>query len=193
MGYRWRRYARRLGFNGLNATSPSNADGANGDPDGDGLINIYEYVNPSWTTTCDGQPCYRPGPDGFTQKQPRLVHHLGIGPGGCATLTAETDGITSTNPLDADTDNDGLNDSHEALTLLTDPTNVDTDGDGIDDGVEITGQYGTPPQASDPRNNNTDGDALMTVMKTRMGTVSLMQMRQTLLEERILVILITTG
>ena len=146
--------------NGLNATSASNADGANGDPDGDGLINIYEYVNPSWTTTCGGQPCYRPGPSGsYTETTTPCSPHLGIGPGGCATLTAETDGITSTNPLDSDTDNDGLNDSHEALTLLTDPTNVDTDGDGINDGVEINGQYGSPPQASDPRNNNTDGDA----------------------------------
>ena len=146
--------------NGLNATSPSNADGANGDPDGDGLINIYEYVNPSWTTTCGGQPCYRPGPTGsFTETTTPCSPHLGIGPGGCATMTAETDGVTSTNPLDSDTDNDGLNDSHEALTLLTDPTNVDTDADGINDGIEINGQYGFPAQASDPRNNNTDGDA----------------------------------
>ena len=84
---------------------------------------------------------------------------LGNRSGGCATLTAETDGVTSTNPLNADTDNDGLNDSHEALTLLTDPTNSDTDGDGINDGIEINGQYGFPAQSSDPRNNNTDGDA----------------------------------
>ena len=146
--------------NGLNATSPSNADGANGDPDGDGLINIYEYINPSWTTTCGGQPCYRPGPSGsFTETTTPCSPHLGIGPGGCATLTAEVDGITTTNPLDSDTDNDGLNDSYEALTLLTDPTNVDTDGDGVNDGIEVNGQYGVPPLASDPRNNNTDGDA----------------------------------
>ena len=146
--------------NGLNATSASNADGANGDPDGDGLINIYEYINPSWTTTCGGQPCYRPGPTGsFTETTSPCSPHLGIGPGGCATLTAETDGITTTNPLDSDTDNDGLNDSYEALTLLTDPTNSDTDGDGINDGTEINGQYGTPAQASDPRDNNTDDDA----------------------------------
>ena len=146
--------------NGLNATSASNADGANGDPDGDGLINIYEYINPSWTTTCGGQPCYRPGPDGsYTETTTPCSPHQGIGPGGCATLTAETDGITSTNPLDSDTDNDGLNDSHEALTLLTDPTNPDTDADGVNDGIEVNGQYGFPAQPSDPRNNNTDGDA----------------------------------
>jgi transglutaminase-like putative cysteine protease len=146
--------------NGLNATSASNADGYSGDPDGDGLINIFEYINPSWTTTCGGQPCYRPGPTGsFTETTTPCSPHLAIGPGGCATLTAETDGVTSTNPLDADTDNDGLNDSHEALTLLTDPTNSDTDADGINDGVEVNGQYGNPAQPSDPRDNNTDGDA----------------------------------
>ena len=146
--------------NGLNATSPSNADGANGDPDNDGLINIFEYINPSWDTTCGGQPCLQPGPDNpYTETISPCAPHQLIGPGGCATLTAETDGITSTNPNDSDTDNDGLNDSYEALTLRTDPTNSDTDYDGINDGVEVNGQYGNPPQASDPRNNNTDGDA----------------------------------
>ena len=146
--------------NGLNATSPSNADGANGDPDGDGLINIYEYINPSWETTCGGQPCLQPGPNNpFTETVSPCAPHQSIGPGGCATLTAETDGITSTNPNDADTDNDGLNDSYEALTLRTDPTNSDTDFDGINDGIEVNGQYGNPPQASDPRDNNTDDDA----------------------------------
>ena len=38
-------------------------------------------------------------------------------------------------------------------------TSSDTDSDGINDGVEVNGAYGNPPQASDPRNNNTDGDA----------------------------------
>ena len=53
-----------------------------------------------------------------------------------------------------------MNDSYEALILLTDPTSSDTDNDGIPDGVEVNGLYGNPAQASDPRNNNTDGDAL---------------------------------
>ncbi|MCS5536250.1 MAG: hypothetical protein NZ802_10385, partial [Candidatus Poseidoniales archaeon] len=48
--------------NGLDATSPSNDDGYGGDPDNDGLINIYEYTNPTWTTQCSGQDCWRPGP-----------------------------------------------------------------------------------------------------------------------------------
>tara|TARA_B100001093_G_scaffold265270_1_gene253660 strand:+ start:51789 stop:60722 length:8934 start_codon:yes stop_codon:yes gene_type:complete len=146
--------------NGLNATSASNNDGPNGDPDGDGLTNLMEYVNPSWNTMCGTSPCFRNGPDGaFTETTSPCDPVSGAGPGGCATLVAEVDGITSTNPQRADTDNDGLNDSYEALTLLTDPTSSDTDGDGISDGVEVNGAYGNPALASNPRDNNTDGDA----------------------------------
>jgi len=149
--------------NGLDPTDPSNNNGANGDPDSDGLINIWEYVNPSWTTNCGSQPCFRPGPPGSTAATETVSPCnpvQGIGPTGCLSLTAEVDGITTTNPNRADTDGDGLNDSYEALTLLTDPTSRDTDSDGIEDGVEVNGAYGNPPQASDPRNNNTDGDEL---------------------------------
>ena len=146
--------------NGLNATSPSNADGPNGDPDGDGLNNLLEYVNPTWDTMCGSIPCFRNGPNGATETTSPCDPVMNIGPGGCATYTAEVDGITSTNPQRIDSDNDGLNDSYEALTLLTDPTASDTDGDGIPDGVEVNGLYGNPAQASDPRNNNTDGDLL---------------------------------
>ena len=146
--------------NGLNATNPTNDDGPNGDPDGDGLTNLMEYVNPTWTTMCGASPCFRNGPDGLVTETTSPCDPVnGVGPGGCATFTAEVDGITSTNPQRADTDGDGLNDSLEALTLLTDPTSSDTDGDGINDGVEVSGQYGNPAQATDPRNNNTDGDA----------------------------------
>lgn len=146
--------------NGLNATSPSNADGPNGDPDGDGLNNLQEYVNPTWTTMCGSSPCFRNGPDGIVTETTSPCDPVqGIGPGACATYTAEVDGVTSTSPIRADTDGDGLNDSYEALTLLTDPTSADTDNDGISDGVEVNGAYGNPAQASDPRNNNTDGDA----------------------------------
>ena len=146
--------------NGLNATSPSGDDGPNGDPDNDGLINLMEFVNPTWTTMCGSSPCFRNGPDGIVTETTSPCDPVqGIGPGACATYTAEVDGITSTSPQRADTDGDGLNDSYEALTLLTDPTAADTDNDGISDGVEVNGAYGNPAQASDPRNNNTDGDA----------------------------------
>ena len=146
--------------NGLDPTVRTGSDGPNGDPDGDGLINIKEYVNPSWTTQNSGTPYFMPGAPNQqrTETESPCNPVLGIGPNGCATLTAEVDGVTSTNPQRADTDGDGLNDSYEALTLLTDPTDSDTDSDGISDGNEVNGQYGSPAQASDPRDNNTDDD-----------------------------------
>ena len=141
--------------NGLDPTSASGDNGSGGDPDGDGLINIYEYINPGWDSQCGGSDCFQPGP----------------GPGATATVTpcnplppsnclgtAEVDSFTQTDPLRADTDKDGVNDGDEAIGNLTDPTAADTDGDGISDGIEIGSTYGNPAQASDPRNNNTDGD-----------------------------------
>jgi hypothetical protein len=48
-----------------------------------------------------------------------------------------------TDPLNADTDGDGVNDGQEAGT---DPLNSDTDGDGVTDGQEKT-------DATDPNDN----------------------------------------
>ena len=150
--------------NGLSPVSNSNQDGTFGDPDQDGLINIYEYVNPTWGTrngsTFPPTQYFRPGPINMTATESPCNPILFLGPGGCQIFTAEVDGITSTDPMDNDTDDDGLNDSFEALILLTDPTALDTDSDGISDGNEVNGLYGEPPQGSDPRNNNSDGDFL---------------------------------
>ena len=43
--------------------------------------------------------------------------------------------------------------------MLTDRPHPTPASDGISDGVEVNSAYGNPAQASDPRNNNTDGDA----------------------------------
>ena len=55
-----------------------------------------------------------------------------------------------TDPLDQDTDDDGLGDNYELTTdipngnlYITDPLNPDTDGDGQTDGAEV--QNGTDP------------------------------------------------
>ena len=150
--------------NGLDPTSNSNQDGTYGDPDSDGLANIYEYVNPTWGTrngtTFPPTQYFRPGPLNMTATESPCNPVLLLGPGGCQIFTAEVDGITQTDPQNPDTDGDGLNDSFEALVLLTDPTSIDTDSDGIEDGTEVNATYGDPAQASDPRNNNTDGDHL---------------------------------
>jgi hypothetical protein len=59
-----------------------------------------------------------------------------------------------TDPLESDTDADGLGDGVELREYDTDPTTADTDGDEIDDGAEIS-DYGT-----DPTDSDTDSDRL---------------------------------
>jgi hypothetical protein len=63
---------------------------------------------------------------------------------------ADADGLTNadeiargTNPRDADSDGDGLDDGAEVNTYGTDPLNPDTDGGGVRDGLEI--HEGTNP------------------------------------------------
>ncbi len=143
--------------NGLNATNPTGIDGMMGDPDGDGLVNVQEYVNPSWTTTSSGTPYFVSGNPLIQQATENVNPCNPLF--GCLSQTASVDQDTDTDPWDNDSDNDGLEDGWEALFILTDPTAADTDGDGIDDGIEANvSTYGNPPQHSDPRNNNTDGD-----------------------------------
>ena len=52
-----------------------------------------------------------------------------------------------TDPLNADTDADGLGDEEEAATYRTDPLKADTDGDGVSDGDEV--RNGTDPLVPD--------------------------------------------
>ena len=59
-----------------------------------------------------------------------------------------------TDPKNADTDGDGLNDGEEYLTFKTDPLKADTDGDGLNDYDEVK-TYQTNPLVVD-----TDGDGL---------------------------------
>lgn len=66
--------------------------------------------------------------------------------------TDETE-VYLTDPLDADTDDDGLLDGVE-VSLGSDPLLVDSDGDSLSDGDEVN-LHGTDPQAKD-----SDGDEL---------------------------------
>ena len=79
-----------------------------------------------------------------------------------APLDADADGLTDdeeatlgTDPNDADTDDDGLDDATEVDTTLTDPLLPDTDGDGLLDGEELD------PWMTDPLLPDTDGDGLL--------------------------------
>ncbi|MDX1507019.1 MAG: S8 family serine peptidase [Woeseiaceae bacterium] len=77
------------------------------------------------------------------------------------SLDPDGDGLSNfqefqnlTNPNEADTDLDGLNDAEEVNTHLTDPRHPDTDRDGLSDGDEVS-IYGTNPLIPD-----TDGDGI---------------------------------
>jgi len=58
-----------------------------------------------------------------------------------------------TDPLDQDSDDDGLWDGDEVHNYYSDPLDVDSDLDGISDGVEVA-------QGSDPISGDSDGDAV---------------------------------
>jgi hypothetical protein len=60
-----------------------------------------------------------------------------------------------TDPLDSDTDDDGLTDGLEVISLGTDPGDPDSDDDGLSDGDEVD-VHGT-----DPLDSDSDGDGLL--------------------------------
>jgi hypothetical protein len=62
--------------------------------------------------------------------------------------------VQGTSPTDADTDDDGLGDGREIKTTHTDPISPDTDGDTLTDGDEVNTQH------TDPIKVDTDGDTL---------------------------------
>lgn len=78
----------------------------------------------------------------------------------------DNDGLTDTeeaeygsDPLNPDTDGDGLLDGAEVNTHETDPTNIDSDGDGITDSQELTG-FIRPDWITDPNDTDTDNDGI---------------------------------
>ena len=127
-----------------------------GDEDGDGLPDFYENEFAGNLTDLNG-------------------NEAGPGPG-AGTGDFDGDGLTdldeyeetSTNPIKADTDGDGLSDGVEtntgtyvsATNTGTDPKKSDTDKDGLADGVESnTGELVDEENTgTDPNNADTDGD-----------------------------------
>ncbi len=82
------------------------------------------------------------------------------------TDTQETTGSQNpypspaTDPKDADSDDDGLDDGTE-VKIGTDPNNPDTDGDGLTDGQEVKGSENSfPNPATDPLDPDSDNDGL---------------------------------
>ena len=68
--------------------------------------------------------------------------------------------LNPTDPLDPDTDGDGLNDGDEVNTFSTDPLNEDSDDDGLSDGQEVSA--GLDPLVSNV-GLDTDSDGLLDI------------------------------
>ncbi len=121
-------------------------DPNNADSDGDTLADIEEL----WTTFTDPSLATT---DGVTNDA--LADPDGDGLGNYAELAAGSD------PLVADTDDDGLDDGDEVNLYGTNPDNVDTDDDGLADGSEV--RLGTDPLDPDTDDDGTlDGDEVYT-------------------------------
>ncbi len=77
-------------------------------------------------------------------------------------LTDVIEGLLETDPNDADSDDDGLDDRIEVMELGTNPTADDSDGDGLKDKIEVEGFIdGNGVQRYlDPLLQDTNGDGL---------------------------------
>ncbi len=67
----------------------------------------------------------------------------------------------SLDPLNPDTDGDGLTDGDEIFKYKSDPTKIDTDGDGLKDGDEIWRFRTDPLRADSDKDELNDGDEVL--------------------------------
>jgi parallel beta-helix repeat protein len=132
---------------GDNPTDPGLAD-----TDGDGLC---DGPNAVADTCAAGEDRNANGAqdDGETDPNDADTDDGGVSDGD-EVLRDATDPLAPTDDVGGDPDRDDLTNEREAA-IGTDPLDPDTDGDGIRDGVEVDGETGTSPLDPD-----TDGDGL---------------------------------
>jgi len=159
---------------GLNPLDPNGANGANGDPDGDGLPNIDELAvgtNPRVADSDgDGLPDGWEVQYGLNPLDPNGADGASGDPDGDG-LSNEQEFALGTNPTarDPDSDGDGLPNAYETRYGLNpndasgrNGANGDADGDGLTNLQEL--QAGSNPSAAD-----TDGDGLPDGWELRYG------------------------
>lgn len=123
--------------------------------DPDGTIESYE-----WDTDADGNFDDGIGPGVQAQLDPG-VHEVSVrvtdnsGSSVTKTVTVDVDSI--------DQDGDGLSNTAERERIGTDPSEADTDSDGLDDGTEKA-------KGTDPNTDDTDGDGFTDGTEVDSGT-----------------------
>jgi len=97
------------------------------------------------------------------------------------TLTSAKEKSLGTDPRNADTDNDALNDALEIDSKLgTNPLKADTDNDGISDGTEVGSDSGNPIDTDkdgiiDALDDDDDNDGIPTAIETKINSDPLSQ------------------
>ena len=118
---------------GVKPFSPVTGDDNENGGAGDGMDDGWELANNLDPTVDDSAE--DPDDDGLTN------------------LEEWNGGETPTNPREADSDGDDLNDGEEVNTHGTNPNNADSDADGLNDGDEIAAN-------TEPLDADTDGDEM---------------------------------
>ena len=174
--------------NNLNAFIATGDNGANGDPDEDGLCNLSEYEHGTNPQVADSDQDGLPdGAEIQHNSNPMLADTDGDG-----VLDGVEVNTYGSNPCLSDTDGDGLTDAQE-IAIGTSPCNMDTDGDGLLDAWELANNLnplssvGNDGALADldndglnnlqeqmyggnPRNADTDNDGLSDAQEVLNGT-----------------------
>ncbi len=139
--------------NGNGVVDPGETDARDPDSDGDGLLDGQEDTNGNGAVDPGESDPLRPDTDG---------DKIPDGKDTCPTQPEDYDGIQDGDgcPED-DADHDGVPDVVEKGHACLDPLNADSDGDGLLDGQEDKNGNGkVDPGESDPCKPDTDGDGI---------------------------------
>jgi hypothetical protein len=156
-----------LGTGGVNLDFDADLDGKNNmldpDSDGDGMGDGWELYY-GFMPYDDGEINYSIGTPNSVEGPLGDVDEDGLNNKDefLNPIDGNVDNVRTTNPLNPDTDGDGLTDGDEVKLApygyKTDPTKIDSDGDGLTDFEEVT--LGLDGYLTNPCDPDTDNDGL---------------------------------